>query len=181
MVHAREVRPLRFREGVTAVQLLDVVRRRAGFGDGNVQTAEGKSLLHTEQPVPTGHYFFTPWSAAKDKLGATAGLITVRVRGGGVQPARFPVGTTGKQLLEVLRGLPDFGDGTCDDMEGFAVPPSNEQLAPGSYFFLPGLKEPGAQLIDIAATGSRNSPDLPVVIRAPTATMSPLKSFLAAF
>lgn len=65
MVHAREVRPLRFREGVTAVQLLDVVRRRAGFGDGNVQTAEGKPLLHTEQPVPTGHYFFTPWSAVK--------------------------------------------------------------------------------------------------------------------
>lgn len=73
-----------------------------------------------------------------DKLGAAAGMITVRVRGGGVQPARFPIGTTGKQLLDVLRGLPDFGDGTCDDIEGFAVPPSNEQLAPGNYFFLPG-------------------------------------------
>jgi hypothetical protein len=28
MVHAREVRPLRFRSGITAAQLLDVVRRR---------------------------------------------------------------------------------------------------------------------------------------------------------
>ena len=34
MVHAREVRPLRFRSGITAAQLLDVVRRR---GDNPIQ------------------------------------------------------------------------------------------------------------------------------------------------
>ena len=117
---------------------------------------------------------------AADKLGCGTGVITVRVRGGGVQPARFPVGTSGSQLLEVLRGMPEFGDGTVDDAEGFSVPPNDEQLAPGSFFFLPTDKEPGARLLDVAATGSHSSPDLPVVIRASTAA-SPLKAFIAAF
>jgi hypothetical protein len=97
-----------------------------------------------------------------------------------VQPARFPVGTTGKQLLDVLRGLSEFGDGTVDDAEGFSVAPNDEQLAAGSFFFLPTDREPGARLLDVAATGSHNSSDLPVVIRAST-TASPLKAFIAAF
>lgn len=117
---------------------------------------------------------------AADKLGCGTGVITVRVRGGGVQPARFPFGTTGRQLLDVLREMPDFGDGTVDDVEGFSVPPNGEQLIPGSFFFLPTDKEPGARLLDVAATGSHNSPDLPVVIRASTAA-SPLKAFIAGF
>ncbi len=104
----------------------------------------------------------------------------MRVRGGGVQLARFPVGTTGKQLLDVLRGMSDFGNGTVDDAEGFSVPPNGEQLAPGSFFFLPTDKEPGARLLDVAVTGSHSSPDLPVVIRASTAA-SPLQAFIAAF
>ncbi len=61
MVHAREVRPLKFRSGVTGMQLLDVVMRRAGFGDGNVESASGAPILHTGEAVPDGHYFFTPW------------------------------------------------------------------------------------------------------------------------
>ena len=117
---------------------------------------------------------------AADKLGCGGGVITVRVRGGGVQPARFPGGTTGRQLLDVLRGMSDFGDGTVDDAEGFSVPPNDEELDPGSFFFLPTDKEPGARLLEVAATGSHNSPDLPVVIRASTAA-SPFKAFIAAF
>ncbi len=61
MVHAREVRPLRLRPGITGMQLLDVVKRRAGFGDGQVESASGAPLLHTDDAVPEGHYFFTPW------------------------------------------------------------------------------------------------------------------------
>lgn len=73
-------------------------------------------------------------------MGVISGVITVRVRGGGVPPARFPAGgTTGKQLLQVLRGMPDFGDGTVDDaLDGYSVPPSDEALKEGIYFFLPG-------------------------------------------
>lgn len=61
-------------------------------------------------------------------------VIAVRVRGGGVQPAHFPVGTTRRQLLEVLQGLIErgYGDGTVDDVEGFSVPPNDEQLAAGN-------------------------------------------------
>ena len=70
-------------------------------------------------------------------MGVISGVITVRVRGGGVPPARFPAGgTTGKQ---VLRGMPEFGDGTVDDaLDGYCVPPSDEALKEGIYFFLPG-------------------------------------------
>lgn len=61
MVHTREVRPLKFRSGIASAQLLDVVMRRAGFGDGKVESAQGAPILHTQEPVPDGHYFFTPW------------------------------------------------------------------------------------------------------------------------
>ena len=43
-------------------QTTDLVSAAAGFGDGNVQTVDGKNLLHTEQPVPDGQYFFTAWT-----------------------------------------------------------------------------------------------------------------------
>ena len=136
MVHAREVRPMRFRSGVTSAELLHVVKHRAGFGDGRVEAADGQLLLHTDQSIPDGHYFFTPWP--RDKPNGTSGVITVHVRGGGVSPARFPISTTGRQLLRVLREDPDFGEGSVDDLAGFCVPPSDAPLTPGVYFFLPG-------------------------------------------
>jgi hypothetical protein len=43
-------------------QITHLIFAAAGFGDGNVQTADGKNLLHTQQPVSDGQYFFTAWN-----------------------------------------------------------------------------------------------------------------------
>lgn len=50
-------------------------------------------------------------------------------------------------LLQVLRGMPEFGDGTVDEaLDGFSVPPSDDPLKEGIYFFLPGDSSRGVRV-----------------------------------